>query len=57
MPADPNRRAKATADTGAMDPRAKALALAVSILVVVAVAVAIMYLSGSFSMTSVEIRH
>jgi hypothetical protein len=57
MPADPNRRAKATADTGAMDPRAKALALAVSIVVVVAVAVAIMYLSGSFSMTSVEIRH
>lgn len=40
MPADPNR--------------AKALALAVGILVIVAVVSVIIYLSGGFSLTSIE---
>ena len=54
MPADPDRRAKGTADAGT---KGKAVALTVCVLLAVSVAVAIMYLSGSFSMTSVEIRH
>ena len=48
--------APATDDAGDMKLRAQILELTVGILVIVAVTSAVLYLSGSFSMTSIDIR-